>query len=367
MNVQPTVVATGATGAVVSVGQPIPTTVVAGAGGVPQQVAAGVLSPQAVAMRTAAAQARARQQQGDLWKRLEDMISTMDELRANVTQCFAILAQLLHNPENLNEARASYKIIMHFIKHQFNKLDEFIAAFASSKLTSRSNQTQLASERSTINLRSSLRKKATLQQQTRERQHIASSTFDTFLRTRFPTLEPPPKRLKVGPNEDDYVETKITDINTIIDTSISDQRIPKGMIVTKTEWGVMATITGVFIASVSCGKTIGAERLLIDGVSICGLQEEPGMWTRTQSKLFQKITENAVDVVHHYSRIHPDMALRSLLLWLGYYQDLWSAPCRGCNKHLYYDSTAYQFLPPSFRALDSGWAYHPQCYQAAKI
>jgi len=48
----------------------------AAAGG--QQPSTGPLSAQAIAMRTAAAHAlRARQQQGDIWKKLEDMMSTV--------------------------------------------------------------------------------------------------------------------------------------------------------------------------------------------------------------------------------------------------------------------------------------------------
>ncbi|KAG0266414.1 hypothetical protein DFQ27_009790 [Actinomortierella ambigua] len=86
-------------------------------------------------------------------------------------------------------------------------------------------------------------------------------------------------------------------------------------------------------------------------------------WEESSHFVFKKITQIAVGAVDHFSEEAPQALLGCILEWLAGYDKLFSTPCVGCGKHLYFDSQQFKHLPATlytYTSLPSS-AFHPQC------
>uniref|UniRef100_T1J9H8 Mediator of RNA polymerase II transcription subunit 27 n=1 Tax=Strigamia maritima TaxID=126957 RepID=T1J9H8_STRMM len=122
------------------------------------------------------------------------------------------------------------------------------------------------------------------------------------------------------------------------------------------------------ILQITIGQTLKAlivlRSLVVEWVVVKGFNEdfyvndgkELGLWSSSQYIVFQKVTEHAnAAMLHFYSPLIPDLAVRSFMTWLHSYFNLFTAPCRRCGKHL------NDNLPPTWRDVRNLDPYHESC------
>jgi len=119
---------------------------------------------------------------------------------------------------------------------------------------------------------------------------------------------------------------------------------------------------GVFRAScLLAEENVSEHHVVVQRIAIVGHGEESGPWKRSRFGVFRRVTEQAEKALIHFRSNYRSSAMRRLLLWLMYYKNLFTAPCRHCRRHLYNDSEEYRLLPPTVRSYDDGVPSHPQC------
>ncbi|RWS04120.1 cofactor required for Sp1 transcriptional activation-like protein [Dinothrombium tinctorium] len=80
------------------------------------------------------------------------------------------------------------------------------------------------------------------------------------------------------------------------------------------------------------------------------------IWSESRYEVFRKVTNHAnAAMLHFYSPLHPDLAVRSFFQWLHSYSSLFSKPCRKCECRL------QDNLPPTWRDVRNLEAYHELC------
>ncbi|XP_065321482.1 mediator of RNA polymerase II transcription subunit 27-like [Gordionus sp. m RMFG-2023] len=80
------------------------------------------------------------------------------------------------------------------------------------------------------------------------------------------------------------------------------------------------------------------------------------IWIESRYHVFRKITEYAqAAMLHFYSPLIPELAIKSFMTWLHSYSSLFSATCHKCQKHL------RDFLPPTWRDFRTLEPYHEFC------
>jgi len=103
--------------------------------------------------------------------------------------------------------------------------------------------------------------------------------------------------------------------------------------------------------------------LIIEWVKVKGIDEvfetddrQIDIWSSSRYQVFQKVTDHAVAAsLHYYAPAKPDLAIKSYLLWLQGYTNLFSAPCHKCGKYLQNN------LPPTWRDFRSREPFHDVC------
>ena len=101
--------------------------------------------------------------------------------------------------------------------------------------------------------------------------------------------------------------------------------------------------------------------IVVDRVIIHSFNEETTnetIWPPSKFIVFNKLTEIANSASLYFGNA------TKFFIWLSYYQNLYSQPCRGCGKILCDENNKDRFLPPirrDFNQLDK--AYHLSCFQ----
>ncbi|XP_064459151.1 LOW QUALITY PROTEIN: mediator of RNA polymerase II transcription subunit 27-like [Ornithodoros turicata] len=103
--------------------------------------------------------------------------------------------------------------------------------------------------------------------------------------------------------------------------------------------------------------------LIIEWVLVKGFNEDfyteddqLDIWTKSRYQVFQKVTDHAnAAMLHFFSPLVPDLAVKSFLTWLHSYLNLFSAPCRRCGTRLQHN------MPPTWRDVRNLDAYHETC------
>ncbi|XP_067131737.1 mediator of RNA polymerase II transcription subunit 27-B [Centruroides vittatus] len=103
--------------------------------------------------------------------------------------------------------------------------------------------------------------------------------------------------------------------------------------------------------------------LIIEWVVIKGYNEDfytdddkLDVWSDSRYKVFQKVTDHAnAAMLHFYSPLLPDLAVKSFVTWLHSYSSLFTAPCRRCGNRLHNN------MPPTWRDVRNLDVYHDAC------
>ncbi|CAI9720028.1 Hypothetical predicted protein [Octopus vulgaris] len=103
--------------------------------------------------------------------------------------------------------------------------------------------------------------------------------------------------------------------------------------------------------------------LIIEWVRVKGFTEDffaddgkINVWSKSKYQVFQMVTDHAsAAMLHFYSPVIPDVAVKSFLTWLQKYSTLFSASCHKCNRYL------QSGLPPTWRDFRTGEPYHEVC------
>ncbi|KAF9087340.1 hypothetical protein BGX23_008199 [Mortierella sp. AD031] len=87
------------------------------------------------------------------------------------------------------------------------------------------------------------------------------------------------------------------------------------------------------------------------------------VWEDSSHLVFKKISQIAVGAVDYFMEKAPRSLLGLVLEWISMYSTLFTAPCSGCAKHLYFDSQQFKHLPPTLYSYDEHLAlpFHPAC------
>ncbi|ESO94587.1 hypothetical protein LOTGIDRAFT_203928 [Lottia gigantea] len=121
------------------------------------------------------------------------------------------------------------------------------------------------------------------------------------------------------------------------------------------------------VVQVVLGKTLKAllvfRGIVIEWVKVKGFMEEfqnedgkVDIWSSSRYEVFRKITNHVTAAtLHYYLPEMPDLAIKSIMIWLQSYSTLFSAPCQKCGKFL------QNGLPATWRCLRTKKAYHEQC------
>ncbi|KAI7820858.1 mediator complex subunit 27-domain-containing protein [Gamsiella multidivaricata] len=105
------------------------------------------------------------------------------------------------------------------------------------------------------------------------------------------------------------------------------------------------------------GRCTSVSRLIVFGTG-----EENSIWEDSSHLVFKKITQIAVGAVDYFTAKEPRSLLGLTLEWLSAYSTLFTAPCSGCGKHLFFDSQQFKHLPPTLYTYDQPTKpFHPQC------
>ncbi|KAF9539680.1 hypothetical protein EC957_005140 [Mortierella hygrophila] len=102
----------------------------------------------------------------------------------------------------------------------------------------------------------------------------------------------------------------------------------------------------------------------ISRLVVFGAGEESSVWEDSSHLVFKKISQIAVGAVDYFMDRAPHSLLGLALEWISMYSTLFTAPCSGCGKHLYFDSQQFKHLPPTLYTYDDqGMAlpFHPAC------
>ncbi|KAH7046504.1 mediator complex subunit 27-domain-containing protein [Linnemannia elongata] len=102
----------------------------------------------------------------------------------------------------------------------------------------------------------------------------------------------------------------------------------------------------------------------ISRLVVFGAGEENSVWEDSSHLVFKKISQIAVGAVDYFMDRTPRSLLGLVLEWISMYSTLFTAPCSGCGKHLYFDSQQFKHLPPTLYTYDEqGMAlpFHPAC------
>ncbi|KAF9969052.1 hypothetical protein BGZ73_008781 [Actinomortierella ambigua] len=105
-------------------------------------------------------------------------------------------------------------------------------------------------------------------------------------------------------------------------------------------------LAGVFKVQIVTETNSALQSMSISRLVVHGLEETIDSWEESSHFVFKKITQIAVGAE-----------------WLAGYDKLFSTPCVGCGKHLYFDSQQFKHLPATlytYTSLPSS-AFHPQC------
>ncbi|KAG0042810.1 hypothetical protein BGZ83_012147 [Gryganskiella cystojenkinii] len=89
------------------------------------------------------------------------------------------------------------------------------------------------------------------------------------------------------------------------------------------------------------------------------------VWEESSHLVFKKITQIAVGAIDHFMALESKSLLGLVLEWISNYATLFTAPCAGCGKHLFFDSQQFKHLPPTLYTYDKppfGQPYHLQCH-----
>lgn len=103
--------------------------------------------------------------------------------------------------------------------------------------------------------------------------------------------------------------------------------------------------------------------LIIEWVRVKGCTEnfltdegKINVWSKSKYQVFQMVTDHAsAAMLHFYSPVIPDVAVKSFLTWLQKYSTLFSARCLKCGRYL------QDGLPPTWRDFRTGEPYHEVC------
>ncbi|KAI8598795.1 mediator complex subunit 27-domain-containing protein, partial [Dissophora ornata] len=106
------------------------------------------------------------------------------------------------------------------------------------------------------------------------------------------------------------------------------------------------------------GRCTSISRLVVFGAG-----EENSVWEDSSHLVFKKITQIAVGAVDYIMAKEPRSLLGVVLEWLATYSTLFTAPCSGCGKHLFFDSQQFKHLPPTLYTYNQATTqpFHPQC------
>ncbi|KAI1307886.1 hypothetical protein EDD11_004358 [Mortierella claussenii] len=105
------------------------------------------------------------------------------------------------------------------------------------------------------------------------------------------------------------------------------------------------------------GRCTSISRLVVFGAG-----EDNSIWEDSSHLVFKKITQIAVGAVDYFMNKEPQSLLGLVLEWLATYSTLFTAPCAGCGKHLFFDSQQFKHLPPTLYTYNQPTQpFHPQC------
>jgi len=102
----------------------------------------------------------------------------------------------------------------------------------------------------------------------------------------------------------------------------------------------------------------------VDHVNVVAWHEEASSWNTSRLQLFDQLGAHFTAAAEHFlASYSPNtfIALQHFLVWITYYESLFSAACCACHRHLCYQSDLAKFAPPLLRTYGDGAAYHTQC------
>ncbi|GFO20182.1 mediator of RNA polymerase ii transcription subunit 27 [Plakobranchus ocellatus] len=121
------------------------------------------------------------------------------------------------------------------------------------------------------------------------------------------------------------------------------------------------------VMQIELGRTLRAlvvlRGLMIEWVKVKGFDEtfktEDGqidIWSASRYQVFQKVTDNAEAAsLRFFHPLMPQLAIKSFIMWLQAYKNLFSAPCSKCGKYLQNN------MPPTWRDYRSLEPIHDVC------
>ncbi|KAG0237873.1 hypothetical protein BGW41_008299 [Actinomortierella wolfii] len=123
------------------------------------------------------------------------------------------------------------------------------------------------------------------------------------------------------------------------------------------------TVAGVFKVQIVTETSSTLRSTSITRLVVHGLEETIDSWEESNHFVFKKITQMAIGAVDHFSAEAPEAVLGCTLEWLAGHDKLFSTPCHGCGKYLFFDSQQYKHLPATLYTYTSlpSTAFHPQC------
>ncbi|KAI8363220.1 mediator complex subunit 27-domain-containing protein [Mortierella sp. GBAus27b] len=184
------------------------------------------------------------------------------------------------------------------------------------------------------------------------------------------------KRKTTGETTGSVVDQRIKDyLNLSIDDTIrwfnramkrSDQKIRatrtddhSSMPFSTIKLGVSGVLNAFIVMETSKkGRCLSISRFVVFGAG-----EENATWEESNHLVFRKITQIAIGAVDYFMGREPKSLLGLVLEWLATYSTLFTTPCTGCGKHLFFDSQQFKHLPPTLYTYKQPTTqpFHPQC------
>ncbi|KAF9915908.1 hypothetical protein BX616_005084 [Lobosporangium transversale] len=125
---------------------------------------------------------------------------------------------------------------------------------------------------------------------------------------------------------------------------------------------VKVSVSGVMNAFIVMETNKKGRCTSISRLVVFGAGEENPIWEDSNHLVFRKITQIAIGAVDCFMTKEPRSLLGIVLEWLATYSTLFTAPCSGCGKHLFFDSQQFKHLPPTLYTYNQPTQpYHPQC------
>ncbi|XP_063706642.1 mediator of RNA polymerase II transcription subunit 27 [Culicoides brevitarsis] len=118
------------------------------------------------------------------------------------------------------------------------------------------------------------------------------------------------------------------------------------------------------IIHVNLGRVLKAAIIvkgyIIEWVCIKGFEESldnvDDHWSESRHAVFRKVQDHTHSaMIHFYSPNIPELSLRSYLMWLRSYINLFVDPCKKCKRYL------HNALPPTWRDLRNLDTLHEEC------